>query len=63
MQCQCYKVDGTQCKYQALKGSKYCGIHKNCKRKTVAEKIDLPLPNVFRQSRKIDLKSGRLLIW
>jgi len=32
--CKCYKVDGSQCHYKAKPNSIYCGVHKNCKRKS-----------------------------
>ena len=36
--CQCIKANGDKCTYKAKPNSKYCGIHKNCK-KTGSSKI------------------------
>ena len=37
--CQCYKADGTKCTYNAKPGSKYCGVHKDCKRTQAKQKV------------------------
>ena len=33
--CECYLVSGDKCTNKAKPGSKFCGIHKNCKRISV----------------------------
>ena len=35
MMCECYLVSGDKCTNKAKPGSKFCGIHKNCKRISV----------------------------
>lgn len=59
--CECYLKSNLQCRYTAKPNSKYCGIHKNCKRKIgftpgfTVGKIEFTL---FSRFAKNDLKNS-----
>lgn len=76
-QCKCYLKTGKQCRYNAKLNSKYCGIHKNCRRKSGASpprkssiphrKSPIPQIPLLSQSLKSyivkDYKTGEIKKW